>query len=127
LAQQQFLVDKMRAIPNTDFSDEDAMRVLAFISFYAAHQTANSTVNKSAQSPEVAAAVAARQQFYVQQTATYITRFLAKEDTGGPALDNVARILCPEQLTQKVTAMRAGKVSSMPHGLPRQPTNRFNH
>jgi hypothetical protein len=67
LAQQQFLVDQMKAIPHTDFSDEDAMRVLAIIAFYAAHQTANSEVNKPARSPEVAAAVPARQQFYVQQ------------------------------------------------------------
>ena len=113
MAQQQFLVDQMKAIPHTDFSDEDAMRVLAIIAFYAAHQTANSEVNKPARSPEVAAAVPARQQFYVQQTATYITRFLAKEVTGGPALDNVARIRCPEQLTQKMTAILAGTVTSM--------------
>jgi hypothetical protein len=63
---QQFLVDKIKAIPNTDSSDEDAVGVLALHLILCGPPNTDSEVNKLAESPEVAAAVAARHQFYVQ-------------------------------------------------------------
>ena len=112
-AQQQFWIDKMKAMPSTDFSSEDAKRILAFLSYDASHYAADS-VDKATADPKVTGAIAAGRQFYKAQGCNVCHTIAGEGGSGGPALDSVGRTLTPEKLTQKMMAMRSGTVSSMP-------------
>jgi mono/diheme cytochrome c family protein len=112
-AQQQFWLDKMKAMPSTDFSNEDAKRILTFLSYDASHHAASSEVANAATDP-VAGAIAAGRQFYKDQSCSTCHTIAGEGGSGGPALDNVGRVLTPEKLTQKMIAMRSGSISSMP-------------
>jgi mono/diheme cytochrome c family protein len=110
--QQQFWLDKMKAMPSTDFSDQDAKRILAFLSYDASHHVAAPADN--ATDPKAAGPIAEGRQLYKEQSCNLCHAIGGEGGSGGPALDNVGRILTPEKLTQKINAMRAGTVSSMP-------------
>jgi mono/diheme cytochrome c family protein len=113
-AQQQFWIDKMHAMPGTDFSDEDAKHILNFLSYDASHHAAGSEAEKAAVDPKVTTAIAAGRQFYSDQNCNVCHKIAGEGGSGGPSLENVGRKLTPDQLTQKMIGMRSGSVSSMP-------------
>jgi mono/diheme cytochrome c family protein len=121
--QQQFWIDKMKAMPSTDFSDKDAKRILAFLSYDASHHASGAEAeNATVTNPNVAGAIAAGRQFFKVQSCSVCHAIAGEGGSVGPALDNVGRVLTPEKLTQKMMALRSGSVGSMPP-LPSTTTN----
>lgn len=113
-AQQEFWIRKMQAMPSVNVKDEDAKRILAFLSYDSSHHASESKGESAAVDPRSAASIAAGKQFYADQSCNACHTVGGEGGSGGPALDNVGRTLNREKLTERMKALRSGLDSAMP-------------
>lgn len=117
-------VNRMQAMPSSQFNEEQAATITGFLNYYDGHRKSQgeATAEAAAPSDEVAAGRA----FYYAQSCDACHSIGGKGGSVGPALGDVGKRLSVERLTQVIQNVRSGKDTSMPQ-LPPDTTDARIH
>lgn len=112
-------VERMQAMPSSQFNDKQAAGIVAFLDYYQQqHKSQNHVVVPASAS----SAVAAGRKFYVAQSCDACHTIAGQGGAVGPDLTDVGTRLSQQKLMQVIQSIRSGKDTSMP-ALPANTTN----
>jgi len=112
-------VKRMQAMASSQFNDEQAKAIIAFLVYDEAHRK---SLNKPSSQGEPSGPVSAGRQFYDAQGCAACHAIAGKGGTNGPSLSDVGKRLTHAEIAQVVQSIRVGKSSSMP-SLPTATTD----
>lgn len=118
-AQWTLEVKRMQAMASSQFDDEQANAILAFLIYYESHRKVEL---KSTAAPSAPDSGSPGQQFYAAQSCDTCHSIAGKGGSAGPSLTDVGARLSREQLLKVIHGMKDGNPKSAMPPLPADTT-----
>lgn len=105
-------VERMEAMPSSQFNDKQATAITAFLNYYGAHR--NLQGSNAVAAAATSEAVAAGRKFYFAQSCDACHTIAGQGGSVGPDLTDVGSRLSQDKLIDIIQSIRSGKNTTMP-------------